>query len=286
MAKEIIQEKNKKICFVITPLGESNSKTRKNTDELIGKVIKEVLEELKFEMVVPNEIDKPGSITKQIIELLLNAKLVIANLTEINPNVMYELAVRHAKRLPVVTIMEEGTKLPFDINDQRAIQYKKDWSDIDNTKKQLKRFIKNALEAQRPDNPIYSVVTDSIMQEPKTINEIQDYLLREVMNQIRDLKNHLSTFQQSEIYNQDVNDFHASFNVLPIKDNVDAYSLLSQLIYYNTTHPIRNANFWPEGEEVYKVEIDSENTLSIHLLLKRLKKHFHIDTLKITPNLY
>lgn len=85
------KEKIKK-CFIITPIGSENSETRRATDGIIKAVIRPVLKEHKFEAKASHEMSSPGSITNQVLHHILTDKMVIANLTGLNPNVMYELA--------------------------------------------------------------------------------------------------------------------------------------------------------------------------------------------------
>lgn len=171
--------KKKKICFVISPLGKDNSETRRAADGLINTVIKPTLQELEFEVIAPHEIDNPGSITTQVIKHLLNADLVIANLTELNPNVMYELAVRHAKRLPVVSVVENGTVLPFDIATERTIFFQNDMNGALELKSKLKKSVVEAMQESEPDNPIYRVIKSQIIQEVVSAksDDVQSYIL-------------------------------------------------------------------------------------------------------------
>ena len=173
-------EKDTKSCFLITPIGKPDSMERRFTDGLMDSVIKPVLYELGITLHVAHDISAPGSITKQIIEHLLNDNLVIANLTGLNPNVMYELAVRHAKRLPVVIVAENSTELPFDISDERTIFFTNDMQGVEELKPKLKRSINVALADLKPDNPIYRVVTSEIIMASSETKEVDKIVLKKL----------------------------------------------------------------------------------------------------------
>ena len=104
----------KKKCFIITPIGDETEPIRRHIEGIIEAAIKPALGE-KYDIIVAHEISEPGSITKQVINEIYQDDLVIANLTGKNPNVMYELALRHAIAKPAIMIAEKGTALPSDI---------------------------------------------------------------------------------------------------------------------------------------------------------------------------
>lgn len=102
-------------CFVIAPIGDEGSEERRRSDGILNYIVRPAAEELGLTAVRADEIARPGSITLQVIEHVLEAQAVVADLTEHNPNVFYELGIRHTARKPTVLIAEEGERLPFDV---------------------------------------------------------------------------------------------------------------------------------------------------------------------------
>lgn len=148
-------------CFIITPIGAFGSEVYNKAMGLIDAVIDPVLRERRMMAMPANRMPDLGSINKQLIKRVIEDRLVIANLTGLNANVMYELAVRHAARKPVIIMAEEGTRLPFDITDQRTIFYSDTLSGVEVAKLELKKKISFALEDHNPDNPIYAYLENA-----------------------------------------------------------------------------------------------------------------------------
>jgi len=156
-----------KTCFVITPIGGDNTDIRREADGIIDEVLIPVLEEeLGFTVEVAHRVDASGSITKQVIQSVIESDFAICNLATLNPNVMYELALRHAARKPVVTIAPHGTSLPFDISDDRVVFYKNDIAGANQLKTDLLPKTIAAMSDETPDNPVYRAIkSEKVIQE-------------------------------------------------------------------------------------------------------------------------
>ena len=113
-----------KTCFYITPIGEEESEQRDHADLLLGQIVEPAIDALALELAVvrADKMTQPGMISQQILQHVLGARLVVVDLSFHNPNVFYELAIRHATKLPTVLISRTADRIPFDIADLRVVR--------------------------------------------------------------------------------------------------------------------------------------------------------------------
>lgn len=92
-------------------------------NDVYRDAIKPLVEEIGYEPFRIDEVAAPGIILNDIWNHITEASVVIAEVTEPNPNVYYEVGVAHALRKPSVLLAQRGTKLPFDLGPHRCIFY-------------------------------------------------------------------------------------------------------------------------------------------------------------------
>ena len=134
-------DESEPVCFVVSPIGDESSSERKKADQLLRYIVRPVLEDRGYVVTRADQIHDPGTISKQVIEHLVTADVVIADMTGHNPNVFYELAVRHAAKMPVVHMIEKGETIPFDVAPQRAIFYELALDGAEDAKTALRKML-------------------------------------------------------------------------------------------------------------------------------------------------
>jgi hypothetical protein len=161
-------------CFVIAPIGEDGSPTRIRSNKVMKYLIKPVVERMGYVAVRGDEINKVGYITSEVINRIINDDLVIADLTDLNPNVFYELAVRHAIRKPFVQLIDHTQNLPFDVHGMRTIAVDLDPEALDRAKEQLREAIEWLDQhMDRVVTPIsYAITTQELRGPSSTENAV------------------------------------------------------------------------------------------------------------------
>jgi hypothetical protein len=149
-----------KICFVIAPIGEPDSETRKRSDQVLKHVIKPATKERGFTAIRADQISETGFITSQVIQHLVNDPLVVADLTDRNPNVFYELAIRHAARKPLVQLIRKGDQIPFDVSGMRTIAL--DHRDLDSVEEVIQEILRQIDSSLKPGAVIESPIQGAL----------------------------------------------------------------------------------------------------------------------------
>lgn len=199
-----VQEKDttkavKKTCFIITPIGEDKSRIRRHIDGVNKSVIEPILEEYGYKMNVSHESYNSGSVKSEIIKSIYESDLVIANLTYQNPNVLYEVAIRHCAGKPIIHIAEDVKLLPFDINDHRTFEYSNDMKGTIELSEKIKIAISEI--EKNPDgenNPVLnSLRITKVIDIPENTVSF-DKLLPEILSSIKSLSEKVDFLQRDK----------------------------------------------------------------------------------------
>lgn len=178
-------------CFIVMPYGRDSSEQKwfKGWYEV---VIRPAVLEAGYEPKLSAAEEQPGAINDEIRAHLALDAMVVVDLggaepeEDPNPNVMYELGIRHALGLPLVIMAWKGQRLPFDVSNQRIIMEDRGLIDLEINRKRLAAFIHAAGEGNfyRPMEAVGRMATIAAASE----NLGEDSLLRALAYEIRDLR--------------------------------------------------------------------------------------------------
>lgn len=183
--------RKKKSCFVIAPIGDDGSEARRRSDQVLKHIIRPAVEKKGYEATRADELAEPGLISSQVIQRVVDDPLVVADLTGRNPNVFYELAIRHSLRMPLVQLIEKGESIPFDVSDMRTIQV--DHRDLDSVEEARIEIVRQVETLEKKQAPIETPISVSIdLQVLKSSEKQGDRDLADVLSGIADLRKSIS----------------------------------------------------------------------------------------------
>lgn len=213
-------------CFVIMPFGDprKDPKEFEYLTNLYNNWIKPTVEEIEFndhfiECYRADGVHTPGEIINHIIDSLSSAEIVIADLSNRNPNVFYELGVRHAINNNTILISNNLNDIPFDLRPLRAISYEYTPDQMLKFKEDLEKTIYSILENPKNiDNPVrrylYSKETEKIIASStppgydivKNILSEFDNFKNDMKNQFTEMKSVIEyvTTSKQTVLNEDI----------------------------------------------------------------------------------
>ena len=156
---------NKPSAFVIMPLDEA----LKPVYELL---IRPILEKEGFDVERADDIESQQNILKDILNKIRSSDLIVADLTDLNPNVFYELGIAHAFRRNVLLLTQTIEEVPFDLRPYRLLEYNTHFAKIEDAREKLKNFVQGCREGSIDfGSPVTDFVpTDDLPLQTSTAN--------------------------------------------------------------------------------------------------------------------
>ena len=210
-----------KICFIVTAIGESGTPTRERADNVYRYLIAPVCEELGYKPVRVDHVNAVDNINETVINYLKTAPMVIADMTEHNPNAFYELGFRQARELPLVPIIKVGERLPFDVITTRTVFYDTEVAKIEDSKEILKSKILSFKNFEMPE---------SRTERTLTLDDVNDNLTKK-LNKI------LNLLEKQQSYSSLVHTHDFDFKPLQI-DNQSFIQQAQEIINRTKNRPL------------------------------------------------
>jgi hypothetical protein len=185
----------RKTCFVIAPIGEPESPTRKRSDQVLKYIIAPAANECGYDTIRADELSKPGIITNQVTQRILDDPLVIADLTGRNPNVFYELAIRHMVRKPLVQIIQKGEPIPFDVAATRIIQV--DHRDLDSVEGAKNEIVKQIAAVEKDPSEIDTPISVAVDLQTLRHGDPEQRSIADIVEVISDLRTEVSSLERA-----------------------------------------------------------------------------------------
>lgn len=169
-------------CFVIMPIGDQQYGTEiisaKDLHSRYADLIKEAIlkADPSLDVTRADEVAIPGAITNDILTRIMHSDLVIADITYPNPNVFYELGLRHACKPGTIIIRDRaGLKAPFDVAHLRHIEYDNTPSGLKKLTDDLRTYIFHLNQnPERPDNQLLELAKLTGYAFPNYKHELYD----------------------------------------------------------------------------------------------------------------
>ena len=258
---------DKGMCFVIMPISDPDEYGKGHFESVYRDIFVPAIKKAGY---TPHRVDEDASsglIQAKIIENLMNAPMVICDLSSRNPNVLFELGIRQAYDKPVVLVQEIGTERIFDINGISCIDY--DPSLFYRSVLDIQEKLTNAIQETEKNSKYNSLVTAlsisaaNYQNENFAAGELDAMRWDSIMNQLRDIKTvlekiGLSSFESEKSRSMSTRQLWLPLNEIEAmerKDYANREEVLRDLNRIVNFMHARGPDGMSRGDQVYVMKI-------------------------------
>jgi len=183
-----------KTCFLVFTNYDEGTKEYQIADEKFHLLIKPVLDELGYQCTRADERYQVGVITPKTIKELINSDLVIFDVSDFNPNIFYELAIRNAIKKPVIILKAPFQGQLYDINQDYVISF--DMSNPDLWKRAKAKLVTQILAVENNSNSSESILSEFGFSSNLLGKKSSEF---EFLSLVRDLKSEIKRLKSFEV---------------------------------------------------------------------------------------
>lgn len=185
-----------KVCYIICPIGEPGTSVRLHADQVLTHLIRPVVDGQGYDVRRSDTDARPGIITAEIIQQMAGAELVIADLSNHNPNVFYELAIRHVAAKPFIQMIKEGDPIPFDVAPMRTVRFDLTNPDrVVEARKELEAQVAKLQDVDQVETPVHVGLGLKKLLESAEPGDIE---LGEILSELRSLRSTVESIRTSQ----------------------------------------------------------------------------------------
>lgn len=220
IGKKVPTESND--CFIIMPIADPDGYEKGHFKKVYEDLFKVACDKSGFHAIRADEVQQTNLIHLDILQKLIDSPMAICDLSNRNPNVLFELGLRQAFDKPTVLVQECGTPKIFDISPLRYTEYRKElkYREVLEDQESIAEALRATKKATDSGEGINSIINLLSLSSPASLKEITDndsarmlQIVMSEMNELRtDFRRTLRRIDEKEIHNNDIiNRFEMDF---------------------------------------------------------------------------
>lgn len=224
MAKENIKKENttNNDCFVIMPIADPDGYDKGHFKKVYEDIFKVACVNSGFHAIRADEVQQTNLIHLDILQKLIDSPMAICDLSNRNPNVLFELGLRQAFDKPTVLVQECGTPKIFDISPLRYTEYRKElkYREVLEDQESIAEALKATKKATDSGEGINSIINLLSLSSPASLKEVTDndsarmlQIVMSEMNELRtDFRRMLKRIDEKEMSNEIISRYEMDFD--------------------------------------------------------------------------
>lgn len=194
MDKETPKENNSNDCFIIMPIADQEGYDKGHFNKVYEDLFKVACNKSGFKAVRADEVKQTNLIHLDILQKLIESPMAICDLSNRNPNVLFELGLRQAFDKPTVLVQECETPKIFDISPLRYTEYRKElkYREVLEDQDSIAEALSSTKEATDKGEGINSIVSLLSLSSPASLKDVSDNdtakMMQIIMSEMNDLR--------------------------------------------------------------------------------------------------